>query len=78
MRKPDPMNQERMHQHQGEQTCLERLYIQVYLQCKGLTEESLTSLPEIEANKIRREAALYASMKLAEEESKARFAHNIH
>ena len=57
---------------------LEKLYFQVYLKSKGLTEESLKSLPEKEANKIRREAALYASTKLAEQETRARFVQDLH
>lgn len=57
---------------------LEKVYFLTYLKTKGLTEESLKKLPKEEANRIRREAALYASTKLAEQESQAKFVHNIH
>ncbi len=62
----------------GAKAALERAYFQAYLQSKGLTIESLKTLPENEARKIRREAALYASAKLAEEETRARFVQDIH
>jgi hypothetical protein len=62
----------------GAKASLEKVYFRVYLKSKGLTEESLKSLPEKDANKIRRDAFLYASMKLAEEESRAKFVQDIH
>lgn len=76
MQKPD---QELGKESQpGVKASLEKVYFLTYLKSKGLTEEGLKNLPEIEANRIRREAALYASTKLAEQESQAKFVHNIH
>jgi hypothetical protein len=78
MQKPE-LEQENGHRSLLDaKAALEKVYFQVYLKSKGLTEESLKGLPEKEANKIRREAALYASTKLAEEETRARFVQNFH
>lgn len=76
MQKPE--QEEGKEPQPGVKASLERVYFLTYLKGKGLTEESLKMLPEKEAFRIRREAALYASSKLAEEESKAKFVHNIH
>jgi hypothetical protein len=78
MQRPGSEQEEGGTPSMGAKASLERVYFQVYLQSKGLTEESLKALTEQDANKIRREAFLYASMKLAEEESRARFVQDIH
>jgi hypothetical protein len=63
---------------EGPQTTLEKLFFEEYLKEKGLTLEKLRQLPPAEAQKYMREASLYASLKLAEVESRARFHHEIH
>jgi hypothetical protein len=67
-----------IHHSGGLKASLEQYYFKVYLQSKGLTVENLKSLPDDEARKIRRDAFLYASAKLAEEETRARFVQDIH
>jgi hypothetical protein len=76
--KPDPEEDGSSLSSPGGKASLEKVYFQVYLKSKGLTEESLKNLPELDAKKIRREAFQYASMKLAEEESRAKFVQDIH
>jgi hypothetical protein len=78
MQKPESEFNEDGHLRMGAKASLEKAFFQSYLISKGLTEESLKSLPEKEAVKIRKEAALYASTKMAEEESRARFVQDIH
>jgi hypothetical protein len=63
---------------EGPQTTLEKLYIEEYLKEKGLTLEKLHQLPRSEAQRYMREACLYASLKLAEVESRSRFHQEIH
>ncbi len=71
VQKPESEQEEGKISSLGAKASLEKVYFQVYLKSKGLTEESLKSLPEKDAKKIRGEAFLYASAKLAEEESRA-------
>ncbi len=78
MQKPEPEEEEGQPSSLGLKASLERVYFLFYLKSKGQTAESLKSLPENEAKKIRREAAIYASTKLAEEENRARFVEDIH
>jgi hypothetical protein len=52
---------------------LEKALIETYLQGKGYTLEDLKSLPEEVAENLMREASQYASLKLEEVESRARF-----
>ncbi len=56
---------------------LEKALIDEYLERKGHTMEGLNKLPEDEAHRIMVEASTYASGKLAEIESKARYKQNI-
>jgi len=63
---------------EGPQSALERKYIQDYLQSKGVNLENLGDLPKDEQQHLMREACKYASLKLAEVESRAKFRHDIH
>jgi hypothetical protein len=63
---------------EGPQSALEKNLIQEYLQVKGYSLESLHLLPKDEAQRLMREACTYASLKLAEVESRARFREEIH
>ena len=63
---------------EGPQSKLERKYIQEYLRSKGASLESLAQLPKEEQQHLMREACKYASLKLAEVESRAKFRHDIH
>jgi hypothetical protein len=56
----------------------ERMYIEEYLRGKGQTLQSLQALPEEEARQLLVEASVYASGRLAEVETRARFVHDIH
>jgi hypothetical protein len=62
---------------EGPQSTLERKYIQEYLQSKGFSLESVNDLPKEEMQQLMREASKYASLKLAEVESRAKFRHDI-
>ena len=59
------------------QSALERKYIQEYLESQGTSLESLGRLPKDEKQHLMREACKYASLKLAEVESRAKFHHEI-
>jgi hypothetical protein len=63
---------------EGPQSKLERKYIQEYLHTKGVSLESLGQLPKDEQQHLMVEASRYASLKLAEVESRAKFRHDIH
>jgi hypothetical protein len=63
---------------EGPQSNLERKYIQEYLRSKGASLESLGGLPKAERQRLMSEACQYASLKLAEVESRAKFRHDIH
>lgn len=65
MREPDAGNYAEV------QSILEHFLLELYLECKGLTLHSLNSLPETQAKKLRTEASIYASSKLAEVEARA-------
>jgi len=62
---------------EGPQSALERKYIQEYLESQGTNLESLSRLPKDEMQRLMREACKYASLKLAEVESRAKFRHEI-
>jgi len=62
---------------EGPQSALERKYIQEFLETKGFNLESLSELPKDEIQHLMREACKYASLKLAEVESRAKFRHDI-
>jgi hypothetical protein len=57
---------------------LEQAYIAEYLEQRGLTVESVHQLAEPEAHAVMRDASIYASAKLTEVESRARYVHDIH
>ena len=63
---------------EGPQSTLERKYIQEYLHSNGVSLENLGKLPKDEQQYLMREASIYASLKLAEVESRAKFRHDIH
>lgn len=63
---------------EGPQSALEKKYIQEFLQSKGVNLEKLSTLPIEEQKILMREASRYASLKLAEVESRAKFRHDIH
>lgn len=62
---------------QAPQSAMERKLIVEYLAEKGLTFSDLKKLPEEEAHQIMCEACRYASLKIAEVESKASFRKKI-
>jgi hypothetical protein len=61
----------------GTQAALERRFIEEFLHEKGYRIEELTKLPKEEAKKLMSEACQYASLKLAEVESRAQFRERI-
>ena len=63
---------------EGPQSKLERKYIQEYLHSKGASLETIGNLPKKEQQHLMSEASQYASLKLAEVESRAKFRHDIH
>jgi hypothetical protein len=63
---------------EGPQSVLERRLIKEYLLKKGYRLADLEGLPKNEAKLLKLEACLYASLKLAEVESRARFTEKIH
>ncbi len=63
---------------EGPQSALERKLIEEYLQEKGYTWESVHTLPEEEYHRLMTEACKYASLKLAEVESRAHLRREIH
>jgi len=62
----------------GPQSALERKLIEEYLSEKGYHLSDLQALPEREARRLMREACNYASLKLAEVESRAQLRKEIH
>lgn len=62
---------------EGPQSALERHLIKEYLENKGYRLEDLTKLPVDKAKQLMREACQYASLKLAEVESRAQFREEI-
>ena len=63
---------------EGPQSALERKYLLEYLESKGLNFENLAELPKDEQQNLMSEASKYASLKLAEVESRAKFRQDIH
>jgi hypothetical protein len=57
---------------------LEQALIAEFLERRGHTMHSVQALPDAERHAILREAALHASMKLTEVESRARYVDDIH
>ena len=62
---------------EGPQATLERHFIEAYLLSRGFRLVDLETLPEETAKKLMREACTFASLKLAEVESRARFQEKI-
>ena len=63
---------------EGPQSALERKYIEEYLRSQGASLENLGKLTKDEQEHLMREASKYASLKLAEVESRAKFREDIH
>jgi hypothetical protein len=63
---------------EGPQSVLERKLIEEYLTEKGYRLSDLQALPERDARRLMREACRYASLKLAEVESRAQLRKEIH
>ena len=57
---------------------LEQKYIEQYLLAQGYRLSDLRGMPTDVSQRLMRGASLYASLKLAELESKARLRKNIH
>jgi hypothetical protein len=72
----DPKSEECIEE--GPQSALERKLIEEYLSEKGYHLSDLQALPEREARRLMREACRYASLKLAEVESRAQLRKEIH
>jgi hypothetical protein len=63
---------------EGVKATLEKKYIKEYLLTKGYRRKDLRKLPKKVARQLLIEASRYASLKLVEIESRARFRNNIH
>jgi hypothetical protein len=57
---------------------LERALIAEFLQNRGHTHDSLLALPDADRHAIMKQASLYASMRLTEVESRARYIDDLH
>jgi hypothetical protein len=64
-------------QARGPQSELERNLLEEYLQSKGYRMADLRGMPEEEARALMKEACMYASLKLSELESRAKFRRDI-
>ena len=60
------------------QSSLERQYIIDYLAVRGYSLKDLKILPKEKADELMTVACRYASLKLAEIESRSKFLHKIH
>ena len=60
------------------ETLMERSLIDEFLQAHGTTLHALHNLPNEQKEALLKEASRYASMKLMEVESRARFVESIH
>ncbi len=63
---------------EGPQSALERKYLEEYLNGKGTSLDEVHKLPKAKAQQLMREACQYASLKLAEVESRAHLRDEIH
>jgi Fe-S-cluster-containing hydrogenase component 2 len=61
----------------GPQSKMEKTLLEQYLKTRGYTFKDLCDLPEEEAKSLMIEACKYASLKLAQVESAARFRETI-
>jgi hypothetical protein len=77
MTKQKNKNGSKKHIDSSPQSALERELIAEYLRNKGYLRKELLKLPKEEAEKLMKEAYLYASLKLAEIEAKASFRQKI-
>ncbi len=57
---------------------LEQAFIEEYLRWRGCDAAQLVRLPEDSRRRLLKEASIYAAMKLADVESKARYIHELH
>lgn len=57
---------------------LERAYLEQYLQGLGFSLASLANLPPAQATQLMKAASLYASMQLAEVETRSHFVEDMH
>jgi len=57
---------------------LERSLIQAFVRWRGYDPYDLTALADADRHALFAEASVYASSKLSEVESRARFVHDIH
>lgn len=62
---------------EGPQSALEKRLIEQYLNEKGYTLTDLREMPEDQAQALMQEACRYASLKLADVESKTKFRKHI-
>lgn len=74
---PKPMEQSEILSF-GSLSALERKFLEEYLAGKELSLAELKKLPEAEAQTLMKEASRYASLKLAEIESRAHLKDEIH
>jgi len=63
---------------EGLKALLEKKYIEEYLLSKGYRRKDLRELPKEKARQLMIEASTYASLKLANIESRAHFMKTIH
>jgi hypothetical protein len=63
---------------QGPQSVLERKFIVEFLSSKGITLHDWKAMPKDEARLLMTQACIYASVKLAEIEAKAKLREDIH
>jgi hypothetical protein len=59
-------------------TQLERAYLEQYLHGLGYSLEMLHELPEAQADELMRAASLYASMRMAEVETRSHLVEDMH
>jgi hypothetical protein len=57
---------------------LERSLIETFVRGRGYAPDDLTALAEADRHALLKDASVYASSKLSEVESRARFVHEIH
>ena len=62
---------------EGPHSALEKQLVEDYLKSKGYSRKDLQKLPKETARKLMKEACSYASLKLAELESKSKFREEI-
>ena len=62
---------------EGPQSILEKQLVEDYLKSKGYSRKDLHQLPSEKAKELMKEACAYASLKLAELESKSKFRDDI-